>query len=56
MHAPGIITEEMAYVAAREGMDPEFVMSEARFAHVLVVGWLIGLGGWLVNWSWWLVG
>jgi hypothetical protein len=24
----GIITEEMAYVAAREGVDPEFVRSE----------------------------
>lgn len=26
----GIITEEMAFAAAREGMDPEFVRSEAR--------------------------
>ena len=24
----GIVTEEMAYVAAREGMDVQFVMSE----------------------------
>lgn len=26
----GVITEEMAYVAAREKMDPEFVRSEVR--------------------------
>lgn len=26
----GIISEEMAYVAAREGMDPEYVRSEVR--------------------------
>lgn len=24
----GVITEEMAFVAAREGLDPEFVRSE----------------------------
>lgn len=27
----GIVTEEMAYVAAREGLDVEFVRSEVRF-------------------------
>ncbi len=26
----GIISEEMAFVAAREGMDPEYVRSEVR--------------------------
>jgi phosphomethylpyrimidine synthase len=26
----GVITEEMAFVAAREKMDPEFVRSEVR--------------------------
>jgi phosphomethylpyrimidine synthase len=26
----GIITEEMAFVAAREGVDPEFVRAEVR--------------------------
>ncbi len=29
----GMITEEMLYVAAREGMDPEYVRSEVR-AHM----------------------
>lgn len=33
MNRAGIVTEEMAYVAAREGMDPEFVMSEVRALH-----------------------
>ena len=33
----GIITEEMAYAAAREGMDPEFVRSEVRGQ---LLGWL----------------
>jgi hypothetical protein len=39
----GVITEEMAFVAAREKMDPEFVRSE--------VGgfWCLGLG---VLWVW----
>jgi thiamine biosynthesis protein ThiC len=26
----GIVTEEMTYAAAREGMDPEFVRAEVR--------------------------
>ena len=26
----GVVTEEMAFVAAREGLDPEFVRSEVR--------------------------
>jgi phosphomethylpyrimidine synthase len=26
----GVITEEMAFAAAREGVDPEFVRSEVR--------------------------
>ena len=26
----GIVTEEMAFAAAREGLDPEFVRSEVR--------------------------
>lgn len=29
----GVITEEMAFVAAREKMDPEFVRSEVRWPH-----------------------
>lgn len=29
----GIITEEMAFAAAREGMDPEFVRSEVSTSH-----------------------
>ena len=28
----GVVTEEMAFVAAREGLDPEFVRSEVRLA------------------------
>ena len=27
-----VITEEMAYVAARENMDPEFIRSEVQFS------------------------
>jgi hypothetical protein len=31
----GVITEEMAFVAAREKMDPEFVRSEVRSVTVM---------------------
>ena len=32
----GVITEEMAYVAAREGMDPEFVRSEVARGRAII--------------------
>jgi len=32
----GIVTEEMAYVAAREGMDPEFVRSEVARGRAII--------------------
>jgi hypothetical protein len=35
LNAPqGIITEEMAFVAAREGMEPEFVRAEVSLNNV----------------------
>ena len=45
----GVITEEMAFVAARENMDPEFVRSEVRGfvtspARVAPVTWLACVG------------
>lgn len=32
----GIVTEEMAYVAAREGMDPQFVLSEVARGRAII--------------------
>jgi thiamine biosynthesis protein ThiC len=32
----GVITEEMAFVAAREGMDPEFVRSEVARGRAII--------------------
>ena len=32
----GIITEEMLYCAAREGMDPEFVRSEVELGRAII--------------------
>lgn len=32
----GILTEEMAFVAAREGLEPEFVMSEVARGRAII--------------------
>ena len=32
----GIVTEEMAFIAAREGMDPEFVRSEVARGRAII--------------------
>lgn len=45
----GVITEEMAFVAAREGMDPEYVRSEVRpTLRILINSFLFA--GPLVSW------